>query len=159
MNWSNSKVRFRDTSRLVFQELQERHLVGRNSMVGLLNIATFIEEKRISVGLWPFYPKVSNWMELVFWKLMSDIWVLPLQTLGWRFSSLQLDRVFFLKFSMRSFESSCDIWVLPLQTCTVGCRKWLEEHFLMNLIWQGYTYESVLKHSFLIWDDHFIMFN
>lgn len=52
MNWSNSKVRFRDTSRLVFQELQERHLVGRNSMVGLvLNIATFIEENRISVGL------------------------------------------------------------------------------------------------------------
>lgn len=51
MNWSNSKVRFRDTSRLVFQELQERHLVGRNSMVGLLNIGTFIEENRISVGL------------------------------------------------------------------------------------------------------------
>lgn len=53
MNWSNSKVRFRDTSRLVFQELQERHLVGRNSMVGLLNVATFIEENReqISVGL------------------------------------------------------------------------------------------------------------
>lgn len=97
MNWSNSKVRFRDTSRLVFQELQERHLVGRNSMVGLLNIATFIEEKRISVGLWPFYPKVSNWMELVFWKLMSDIWVLPLHHWVEGFLSYNLT-VFFLKF-------------------------------------------------------------
>lgn len=89
MNWSNSKVRFRDTSRLVFQELQERHLVGRNSMVGLLNIATFIDENRISVGFWPFYPKICNCSELVFWKLISDIWVLPLQKYSWRFSSLQ----------------------------------------------------------------------
>lgn len=67
MNWSNSKVRFRDTSRLVFQELQERHLVGRNSMVGLLNIATFIEENRISVGLTvTILSKNLNWSELVF---------------------------------------------------------------------------------------------
>lgn len=50
MNWSNSKVRFRDTSRLVFQELQERHLVGRNSMVRLLITVRFIEVNRISVG-------------------------------------------------------------------------------------------------------------
>lgn len=139
MNWSNSKVRFRDTSRLVFQELQERHLVGRNSMVGLLNIATFIEENRISVGLkcdhfiqkfliglsWSFE---SLWVTSGFFRYKHTVegflrynncihW--SEQNLGW-----DLTVCFFsLKFSMRSSESSCDIWVLPFQTCTDGCRK------------------------------------